>query len=183
MSLAWVRSAVHRSLGFEPYPGTLNVRLADPDMRSRWREVSKQGALLPTPPPPETRGGRLVSDPRPRGVPGGRHAPRVHRDAGERLGGGSAAPPEGRPRAEARGEAGPRQLDGEDPGDGAAEGAGRPQDHGLTQPLKAARAERAGNDDEPGGDGEERHRPARHSHLIDHPPEPFQDVTQRDGGD
>src|SRR3989475_12040387 len=61
MSLAWVRSAVHRSLGFEPYPGTLNVRLADPDMRSRWREVSKQRALLLTPPPPETCGGRVVS--------------------------------------------------------------------------------------------------------------------------
>jgi len=68
MSLAWVRSAVHRSLGFEPYPGTLNVRLADPDMRSRWREVSKQRALLLTPPPPETCGGRLVSITLPRGV-------------------------------------------------------------------------------------------------------------------
>src|SRR2546428_12104415 len=68
MSLAWVRNAVHRSLGFEPYPGTLNVRLADPDMRSRWREVSKQRALLLTPPPPETGGGRLLPVTLPPGV-------------------------------------------------------------------------------------------------------------------
>ena len=68
MSLAWVRSGVHRSLGFEPYPGTLNVRLADPDMLSRWRKVSKQRALLLTPPPPETCGGRLVSITLPQGV-------------------------------------------------------------------------------------------------------------------
>src|SRR5437879_11541690 len=68
MSLSWVRSTDHRSLCFEPYPGTLNVRLADPDMRSRWREVSKQRALLLTPPPPETCGGRLVSITLPQGV-------------------------------------------------------------------------------------------------------------------
>src|SRR2546425_6719058 len=80
MSLAWVRSAVHRSLGFEPYPGTLNVRLADSDMRSRWREVSKQRALLLTPPPPETCGGRLVSITFPPGVAAAVIVPHVTRD-------------------------------------------------------------------------------------------------------
>src|SRR2546425_2694252 len=90
MSLAWVRSAVHRSLGFEPYPGTLNVRLADPDMRSRWREVSKQRALLLTPPPPETCGGRLVSITLPPGVAAAVIVPDVTRDDDDVLEGISA---------------------------------------------------------------------------------------------
>jgi riboflavin kinase len=60
MSLAWVRSAVQGSLGFDPYPGTLNVRLVDPEMLQRWRDVSKQRALVLAPPAPETCGGRLV---------------------------------------------------------------------------------------------------------------------------
>src|SRR2546427_4992182 len=92
MSLAWVRSAVHRSLGFEPYPGTLNVRLADPDMRSRWREVSKQRALLLTPPPPETCGGRLVSITLPRGGAAAVIVPAVTRHDDDVLGGISAGP-------------------------------------------------------------------------------------------
>jgi riboflavin kinase, archaea type len=59
--LDWVRSAIRRSLGFDPYPGTLNVRLVDSDVLLRWRQTSKQGALLLlTPPPPEPCGGRLV---------------------------------------------------------------------------------------------------------------------------
>src|SRR2546427_11702052 len=89
MSLAWVRSAVHRSLGFEPYPGTLNVRLADPDMRSRWREVSKQRALLLTPPPPETcGGGPLPITPPPGGAAAGIR-PAVTPDHDDRAGGDS----------------------------------------------------------------------------------------------
>src|SRR2546425_7554918 len=92
MSLAWVRSAVHRSLGFEPYPGTLNVRLADPDMRSRWREVSKQRALLLTPPPPETcggGGGPLPPPPPPAGG-GGPPPPPPRRGGGGGGGGGKS---------------------------------------------------------------------------------------------
>src|SRR2546426_12317954 len=103
MSLAWVRNAVHRSLGFEPYPGTLNVRLADPDMRSRWREVSKQRALLLTPPPPETCGGRPVSITPPPGVAAARHLPPGTRDHHDGLEGVSAGPLRSEPRAQGGG--------------------------------------------------------------------------------
>src|SRR3989442_12270550 len=92
MSLAWVRNAVHRSLGFEPYPGTLNVRLADPDMRSRWREVSKQRALLLTPPPPETCGGGAPPVTPPPGRAAGAHVPHVPRDPDRGLGGVPGGP-------------------------------------------------------------------------------------------
>lgn len=60
MSVEWVRRAIRRSLGFDSYPGTLNVRLVDAGMLLRWRELSKEGALLLTPPPLEPCGGRLV---------------------------------------------------------------------------------------------------------------------------
>ena len=60
MGLAWVSGAVRGALGFDPYPGTLNVRLADPEVLERWRGVSKQRALILAPPAPEACGGRLV---------------------------------------------------------------------------------------------------------------------------
>jgi len=60
MSLAWVREAIRGSLGFDPYPGTLNVRLANPEMLQRWRDVSKRRVLILAPPAPETCGGQLV---------------------------------------------------------------------------------------------------------------------------
>lgn len=59
MSLAWVRHGVEQLVGFDPYPGTLNVRLAD-DMVERWREIRRQGALRLTPPAPGQCGGHLV---------------------------------------------------------------------------------------------------------------------------
>ena len=68
MSLAWVRDAIRGSLGFYPYPGTLNVRLADPEVLERWRGVSKQRALILAPPAPETCGGRLVPITLPRDI-------------------------------------------------------------------------------------------------------------------
>ena len=68
MSLAWVGSAVQRSLGFDPYPGTLNVRLADAEILERWRDVSKRRGLVLAPPAPETCGGRLVQVTLPRDV-------------------------------------------------------------------------------------------------------------------
>lgn len=46
--------------GFDPYPGTLNVRLADAADLDRWRTVRDQAALPVTPPRPEDCGGRLV---------------------------------------------------------------------------------------------------------------------------
>src|SRR5262249_59234265 len=92
MSWAWARRPAPRSPGFEPYPGTLNVRLADPDMLSRWREVSKQRALLLTPPPPETCGGRLVSITLPPSVAAAVLGPAVPRDDDGGLEGVGAVP-------------------------------------------------------------------------------------------
>ena len=60
MSLDWVVGATRQSLGFDPYPGTLNVWLVDADMLARWREVLKQGTLRLEPSAPEQCGGRLV---------------------------------------------------------------------------------------------------------------------------
>ena len=60
MSLGWVRVGVRQALGFDPYPGTLNLRLPDAEALGRWREIrAKNGRPLP-PPPSESCGGRLV---------------------------------------------------------------------------------------------------------------------------
>jgi len=58
MSLPWVRDAVHRLVGFAPYPGTLNVRL-DSRTVSVWRRLKDGPAVVLAPPPPETCGARL----------------------------------------------------------------------------------------------------------------------------
>jgi riboflavin kinase len=60
MRLEWVRDAVRQAVGFDPYPGTLNLRLVDGDMRRRWREVRTRAALRLAPPPPAQCGGRLI---------------------------------------------------------------------------------------------------------------------------
>ena len=59
MRIEWVRRAIHRMVGFDPYPGTLNLRLVDTDMLLAWRQIQKGPALLLTPPPPERCGARL----------------------------------------------------------------------------------------------------------------------------
>lgn len=59
MALPWVRDAVRRLVGFDPYPGTLNVRLVDPAMVAAWRRIREGPALRLAPPPPETCGARL----------------------------------------------------------------------------------------------------------------------------
>jgi CTP-dependent riboflavin kinase len=79
MSLAWVGSAVHQWLGFDPYPGTLNVRLVDADMLVRWRKMSKEGALLLTPPAAEQCGGRLIPITLARNIPAAVIVPDVTR--------------------------------------------------------------------------------------------------------
>ena len=59
MSLDWVRRAVADTVGFDPWPGTLNVRLVDEHLE-RWREI-RQSHAVPMPTPPEAScGGRLV---------------------------------------------------------------------------------------------------------------------------
>jgi riboflavin kinase len=60
MSLGWVRDGVREALGFDPYPGTLNLRLRDADALGRWREVCARDGRALVPPPSERCGGRLV---------------------------------------------------------------------------------------------------------------------------
>jgi riboflavin kinase, archaea type len=59
VALDWVRHAVQDLLDFDPYPGTLNLRLVDADARAAWNEVTRRAALRLAPPPPERCGGRL----------------------------------------------------------------------------------------------------------------------------
>ena len=47
-------------VGFDPYPGTLNVRLVDAQARAAWRAISAGPALVLSPPPPEPCGARLI---------------------------------------------------------------------------------------------------------------------------
>lgn len=60
MRVDWVRRAVAETVGFDPYPGTLNVRLVDGDMLERWRRIRRDHAIVVMPPPGETCGVRLV---------------------------------------------------------------------------------------------------------------------------
>jgi len=59
MAVPWVREGIRRLIGFEPYSGTLNVRLVDPDALVAWRRIREGLALRLVPPPPETCGARL----------------------------------------------------------------------------------------------------------------------------
>jgi riboflavin kinase len=58
--LAWVRRAIHELVSFDPYPGTLNLRLLDAEARLAWREIREGSALVLTPPPPERCGARVI---------------------------------------------------------------------------------------------------------------------------
>jgi riboflavin kinase len=60
MALPWVREGVRRALGFDPYPGTLNVGLLDADALLRWHEVLAGIALRLDPPALGHCGARLV---------------------------------------------------------------------------------------------------------------------------
>ena len=59
MAIPWVRDAVRHLLGFDPYPGTLNVKLLDQDTVAAWRELQDGPALRLAPPPTEKCGARL----------------------------------------------------------------------------------------------------------------------------
>ncbi len=52
LGVDWVRQAVRERIGFDPYPGTLNLRLSGDDL-FRWQEVRRNGAriVLPSPDP------------------------------------------------------------------------------------------------------------------------------------
>ena len=60
VGLEWVRAAIQELIGFDPYPGTLNLRLVDVTMLRAWREIRETPALFLTPPPPERCGARLI---------------------------------------------------------------------------------------------------------------------------
>lgn len=60
MVLPWVVDGVRRALGFEPYPGTLNVRLLDVETLLRWGEIKKRATLRLAPPAPDRCGALLV---------------------------------------------------------------------------------------------------------------------------
>jgi len=60
VGLEWFRAAVQRAVRFDPYPGTLNVKLADAEAVARWREIREAGGLVVAPPAPDACGGRLV---------------------------------------------------------------------------------------------------------------------------
>ena len=60
IGLDWVRDGLRRLTGFEPYPGTLNLRLLGDDGVLAWRDARARAALTLTPPGPETCGARVV---------------------------------------------------------------------------------------------------------------------------
>ena len=59
MSLDWVRDGIAQIVGFDPYPGTLNVRLLDGEMVDRWRQIRGTPGRPLTPPAPGQCGARL----------------------------------------------------------------------------------------------------------------------------
>jgi riboflavin kinase, archaea type len=59
MDVPWVREGARALLGFDPYPGTLNVRLRDADAVRAWTSVAPDAPLLLVPPPSESCGARL----------------------------------------------------------------------------------------------------------------------------
>lgn len=61
VGLDWFRSAVRRAVGFDPYPGTLNVRLLDGEAVGRWRAIVDRAVLAVVAPAPGGCGGRLVA--------------------------------------------------------------------------------------------------------------------------
>ncbi len=48
MAVPWVREGIRRLIGFDPYSGTLNVRLVDPDALVAWRRI-REGFLPRSP--------------------------------------------------------------------------------------------------------------------------------------
>jgi riboflavin kinase, archaea type len=50
MKLDWVQEALRRTLGFEPYPATLNVRPSDPRYLRLWQQIQRDSTGVPLPP-------------------------------------------------------------------------------------------------------------------------------------
>ena len=45
MALDWVQESLRKSLGFAPYPGTLNLRLETDEALECWREVRERSGI------------------------------------------------------------------------------------------------------------------------------------------
>ena len=60
VGLGWVRREIQRVVGFDPYPGTLNLRLLGTDALSRWNGIRREAGASLTPPEPGACGGRLI---------------------------------------------------------------------------------------------------------------------------
>jgi CTP-dependent riboflavin kinase len=50
MALDWVQEALRKSLGFAPYPATLNVRPSKPQDARLWQEIKREIAAVPMAP-------------------------------------------------------------------------------------------------------------------------------------
>ncbi len=50
LGIDWVREAIHERVGFDPYPGTLNLRPRGDEL-SRWEEVRRNGPRSVLSPP------------------------------------------------------------------------------------------------------------------------------------
>ncbi len=59
LSLDWVRAAIRGLGGFDPYPGTLNLRLLEAET-PRWRGIRGNAGARLVPPEPGGCGGRLI---------------------------------------------------------------------------------------------------------------------------
>jgi len=60
VGLGWVRREIQRVVGFDPYPGTLNLRLLSDEALSRWGGIRKEAGTPLTSPEPGVCGGRLI---------------------------------------------------------------------------------------------------------------------------
>jgi len=60
MALAWVRDGIRQIAGFDPYPGTFNVRLVDPAMLAQWTRLGDGLARRLDPPRSGECGARVV---------------------------------------------------------------------------------------------------------------------------
>ncbi len=61
VAIPWVRDAVRARVGFDPFPGTLNLLVSDAGMLSTWRAVRRSSGERLTPPHEDECGGRLIA--------------------------------------------------------------------------------------------------------------------------
>lgn len=52
MALDWVQEALRESLGFAPYPATLNLRPSTPQAARLWEQIPREVAAVPLAPVP-----------------------------------------------------------------------------------------------------------------------------------